>query len=158
MTWKLADTGTISMTPKLRKFDIECGLVRALCEALALPVDSYEDPHAGNAAECGVDVIAHSQSARFGVQVTTPDFGVVRGADRRSEAKAFERAKIETDGVYFHWGTGNPNQVLNAFRRSIEEKSEIAARHDFSAFKETWLLISCGAPIAGGVVSTMLPP
>lgn len=146
------------MTAKQPKFDLECGLVRALCDALTLPVDSYEDPHAGNVPERGVDVIAHSRGMKFGVQVTTPDFGVVRGADRSSEAKAYQRAKNETDGVYFHWGTGNPNQVLNSFRRSIEEKSAIAKRHDFSTFSEAWLLISCGVPIPGAVVSTFLPP
>src|SRR5262245_11052816 len=101
MILRQASIGTISMTTKPRKFDIECGLVQALCQALALPVDTYEDPHADNAPECGVDVLVYSAGAKFGVQVTTPDFGVLRGADRRSEAKAYERAKNETDGVYF---------------------------------------------------------
>jgi hypothetical protein len=138
----------------MASYEEERALTQNLIEALTLPAVEYSDPHANGAPECGIDVVFRVGGKLHGVQVTTPDFGIVAGADRAAEAKL---SRASSGGSYFTWANANPEVAYGAFASAIERKAAIASRHDFSGYDETWLLLVCGVPTTGAI-STLLPP
>lgn len=59
-------------------------------------------------------------------------------------------------GVYGGWAQNDPNKIVVAIRRAVARKITIARRHGFADFDEVWLLVSCGVPELGAVISTFV--
>lgn len=58
--------------------------------------------------------------------------------------------------AYGTWGQNDMPTMLSSLRRAAERKTEIAERHAFGGYDEVWLLISCGIPELGAVVSSFV--
>lgn len=138
------------------KFIREQHLVGLLMQRLGRSA-TYEDPNAQAGDETGVDVIALTDTGRIGIQVTEVDVGTVPGRSRGEEKKLARAADSEHGGVYGTWGQNDAGIVLSAIKRCIGRKSLITPADGFS---EVWLLISCGVPEAGSIVSSFVftPP
>jgi hypothetical protein len=130
------------------KFTRESNLVERLVKRHGLAVDGYKDPNASG-PETGADVAILCGGRRIGVQVTILDTGPVPG-----RAIAAEKAQANTalkfgGGVYGGWGQTEPVAAIAA---AIMKKSAT----DVTGFDEVWLLVSCGIPEHGAVVSTFV--
>jgi hypothetical protein len=130
------------------KFAREKELVERLVHRLGFAVDHYKDPNASG-PETGVDVTIRSGGRRIGVQVTILDTGAVPGTAIAAEKAQARQALKFQGGVYGGWGESAP---LDAIAATIAKKSII----DTSGFDEVWLLVSCGIPEHGAIVSTFV--
>jgi hypothetical protein len=133
------------------KFAREKDLVDLLMQRLDLAVSRYSDPNDQPNVETGVDVVADTALGRLGIQVTEFDTGSKPGAARAAEKAASRKGEEEHGGVYGGWAQNDLSSVLKAIRRRIERK---AVASTIPGFDEVWLLISCGVPEPGSVVST----
>lgn len=148
MTGKLPTKQLMCSPVMTTKFAREKDLVERLVHRLGFAVDGYEDPNASG-PETGVDVTILSGGRRIGVQVTILDTGAVPGTAIAAEkAQAREALKFR-GGVYGGWGESEP---LDAIAAAIAKKSII----NTAGFDEVWLLVSCGIPEHGAVVSTFV--
>lgn len=137
------------MVPRMtQKFVREKDLVERLMRRLALNVESYADPNA-NGNETGADVLILCDGRRIGVQVTILDTGTEPGKAIAAEKTQAKAARKTHGGVYGGWGQTNPMPAISA---AIHRKSAT----DVSGFDEAWLLISCGVPDDGAIVSTFV--
>jgi hypothetical protein len=130
------------------KFLREKYLVERLVERLGLDVDGYQDPNASG-IETGADVTILREGRRIGVQVTVLDTGAVPGKAIAKEKAQAREAIGSRGGVYGGWGQ---NQPMAAIVAAITKKSAT----DVAGFDEVWLLVSCGIPEHGAIVSTFL--
>lgn len=131
-----------------QKFVREKDLVERLVRRLRLDVESYADPNTGS-NETGADVTILCANKRIGVQVTILDTGLVPGRAIAAE-KTQSKAAMETNGgVYGGWGQPDP---VGAIAVAIAKKSAIKV----AGFDEAWLLVACGVPELGTVVSTFV--
>jgi hypothetical protein len=133
------------------RFDIEKAKVALMMKRLGQRIEAYEDPNTarGAAGESGADVIAISNGCRIGVQVTDLDTGAQPGKARAAESKLARDAQTQAS-AYFMWGQSDPPKLVDAIARSVGRK----ARMSFAGFDEFWLLICCGVPTLGAIVST----
>jgi hypothetical protein len=131
------------------KFAREQDLVRRLVERLGLNANGYEDPNAAAGIETGADVMILCGKRRIGVQVTIVDTGAVPGRAIAAEKAQAREALAARGGLYGGWGQ---NQPTGAIAAAIAKKS----RTDVAGFDEVWLLVSCGVPEHGAVVSTFV--
>lgn len=130
------------------KFSRERDLVERLVLRLGLTVDGYEDPNACG-PETGADVTILCGGRRIGVQVTILDTGPVSGTAIAAEKAQANAAMRFGGGVYGGWGHIEPMAAIAA---AITKKSAT----DVTGFEEVWLLVSCGIPEHGAVVSTFV--
>ena len=131
-----------------KKFAREKDLVERLVQRLGLAAEGYEDPNASG-LETGADLTVLLVGRRIGVQVTILDTGAAPGkAIAAEKAQARETLKFR-GGVYGGW---SQNEPMNAIAAAIARK----AATDVTGFDEVWLLVSCGIPEHGAVVSTFV--
>jgi hypothetical protein len=141
------------MTANEIKYKRESDLVRFLMQRLGIEVSKYHDPNAEEGQETGVDVIAVTATCNIGLQVTELDTGSVPGQSRGKEKIAAREAENQCGGVYFSWAQNDQAKVLEAIVRTISRKSVMTP---VAKVDEVWLLISCGVPELGAVVSTFI--
>jgi hypothetical protein len=139
------------MTPSER-FARERHLVELLMKRIGFPVTEYSDPNAESGEELGVDVAVISPTGRMGIQVTELDSGTLPGLSRSEEKKIASQAACPSSGVYGAWAQNDPKKLLLAIDRAIARKSRVTPS---ARFDELWLLISCGIPELGSVVSSL---
>ena len=132
------------------KFTRERHLVELLLKRIAVDASGYLDPNDATGVETGVDVIAIVTHKRVGVQVTEIDTGSKAGKARADEKKL---AAAAAGGVYGAWAQNNSLELTRAITRSISRK---AVHTTDAGFDEVWLLIACGVPDLGSVVSTLV--
>jgi hypothetical protein len=137
------------------QFIREQHLVSLLMQRLAL-VGTYTDPNARAGIETGADVLAVISGHRIGVQVTELDTGDTPGVARAAEKRNASAGQQRRSGVYGGWAQNDPAKVMIAIQQAITRKVAIARRHDFRDFDEVWLLVSCGVPEFGSVISTFV--
>jgi hypothetical protein len=130
------------------KFVREKDLVERLVQRLGLDVGGYEDPNASG-SETGADVTILHGDCRIGVQVTILDTGTVPGESIAKEKAQAREATGTHGGVYGGWGQ---NQPMAAIVAAVTKKSAT----DVAGFDEVWLLVSCGIPEHGAIISTLL--
>jgi len=70
-----------------------------------------------------------------------------------AEKRTANTAQAAHGGVYSMWGQ---NQPIAPIAASIGKKVKKSRRYSFAGFDEVWLLVSCGVPELGAVVSTFL--
>lgn len=138
------------------KFIRERHLVMALMQRLGEAPSAYDDPNAQAGEETGADVLAHINGRRIGVQVTELDTGDQPGTARAGEKRDAQDGKSRHGGVYGGWAQNDPAKVVAAIQSAVARKAAISRRHDFRQFDEVWLLVSCGVPELGAVVSTFV--
>lgn len=138
------------------KFVREKHLAKLLMERLGVPGVQYLDPNALAGRETGADVLAVVAEYRIGIQVTEIDTGDTPGQSRSGEKKSAREGEARSGGVYGGWAQNDPTKILGAIGRAISRKVTIAERHAFSDFTEVWLLVSCGVPELGAVISTFI--
>ena len=109
------------------QFEREKHLVQLLVQRLGWSEFDCYDPNA-RGRQTGVDVLVVSNGRRDGFQVTEIDTGRIKGKARNHEIKAWRNSQTST---YAAWAQNDPGVLLEAIRRSILEKVEIAERHDF---------------------------
>jgi hypothetical protein len=98
--------------------------------------------------------------------VTPPDVwhvSIARAPEDRKAAMAAARSirfivlfLAQSPSPYFGWAQNDPGKVVAAIERAICEKISKANKHGFPGFDDAWLLISCGVPELGAVVSTFV--
>lgn len=132
----------------MTKFAREKNLVERLVQRLELTVDGYEDPNASG-FESGADVTILCGGRRIGVQVTILDTGTIPGKAIAEEKAQANAALKSHGGVYGRWSQVDP---LSAIASAITKKSVIHV----AGFDDVWLLVSCGIPEHGAVVSTFV--
>lgn len=125
-------------------------------ERLGVPVIKYLDPNTAAGYQTGADVLAVVEEHRIGLQVTEIDTGETPGQSRSGERKSAREGETRSGGVYSGWAQNDPTKILAAIHRAISRKIKIAERHAFSDFTEVWLLVSCGVPELGSVISTFI--
>jgi hypothetical protein len=140
----------------MASFEREKGLVVLLMQRLGLSPDEYRDPSATGAGETGADVAAVIKGHRIGIQVTELDTGETPGVARADEKKDARAGQRRGSGVYGGWAQNDAGKVLSAIQQAVARKVAIAQRHDFRDFDEVWLLVSCGVPELGAVISTFV--
>jgi hypothetical protein len=135
------------------KFEQEKARVELLMQRLGLVPTEYQDPQVGGQGhnETGADVVAVIDRCRVGIQVTDLDTGDVPGEARAAEAKLPHDAQ-SLGGTYATWAQNQSGRMIAALVRSIARKS----RMSFAGFEQFWLLVCCGTPQLGAVVSTFI--
>jgi len=129
------------------KFARERHLVELLMRRLDHAVFRYSNPNDKPNVETGLDVVADTVLGRIGIQVTVLDTGSKDGKTRAKEKSVYR----EGGGVYGGWAQNDKTLLLAAISRRIERK---AVASTTPGFDKVWLLISCGVPELGSVVST----
>ena len=81
--------------------------------------------------------------------MTVLDIGSKDGVARAAEKSAYR----EAGGVYGGWVQNDKASLLAAINRRAERK---AVASTIPGFNKVWLLISCGVPELGSVVSTFV--
>jgi hypothetical protein len=138
------------------KFIRERHLVTLLMQRLGEGPGAYDDPNARTGRETGADVLAYLHGRRIGVQVTELDTGDTPGTARAGEKKDARDGQHRHGGVYGGWAQNDPGKVVAAVQAAVARKVAISQRHDFRDFDEVWLLVSCGVPDLGAVISTFV--
>jgi len=135
------------------KFEQEKARVVLLMRRLGIAPTDYLDPQTGRHSrnETGADVVALIGSRRVGIQVTDLDTGESPGKARAAEAK-LARDVEGSGGTYATWAQNSPDLVIASIERSITRKS----RMSFAGFDDFWLLVCCGVPQLGAMVSTFV--
>lgn len=134
------------------KFGREKHLVELLLKRLGTDASEYPDPNAACGKETGVDVVAIIAEERIGIQVTELDTGSEAGKARATEKK-LAAGVTARGGVYGTWAQNNSTELTKAIARSVSRK---AAHTTDAGFDQVWLLVSCGVPDFGSVVSTFV--
>jgi hypothetical protein len=134
------------------EFELEQPRVALLMQRLGRKVDEYENPNIpGGGGQSGADVVVVCNRRRIGIQVTDLDTGEELGQARRAE-KRLEQDAARRGTTYAMFAQNDPNKVVAAIERSISRK----ARMSFAGFEEFWLLLCCGVPERGALVSTFV--
>jgi hypothetical protein len=138
------------------QFIRERHLVTLLMQRLGVAVTEYDDPNARAGKETGADVLALVNGCRIGVQVTELDTGDTPGIARAAEKKDAREGQHRSGGVYGGWAQNDPAKVASAIQRAVARKVALAQQHNFRDFDKVWLLVSCGVPEQGSVISTFV--
>jgi len=125
----------------MARFEQEKAHVEELLSRLRLTASTpIINPNRPREPDSGVDCVFDlADGRRIGVQVTELDPWPAPGS--RGDEAALAKARY-----YGMFAQNEPAVLLEAIRRAIAGKVEIAARHNFEWLNEVWLLVCAGAP------------
>lgn len=111
--------------------------------------------------ETGADVVAIIGDRRVGIQVTEIDNSIAlpgvepKKPHKPGAARGMEKALAaqQPNGSYGGFAENDHGRLLANIIRAVERK----ALHRVGGFDELWLLLVCGVPENGAVISTFVP-